>query len=298
MTEHKARGTSPSPPTDRAVSIVETLARSAPATSADLADALGLSRSTVGSILTALREHGWVRRLPDLSYVLGPSLAGIAEKARRALPVPDGLDTHIEALAGRVGCGVALSLVEDGKLTFVAITEGIGHIPAGIEVGLTLPMQAPGGATVVAFADSTVKRRWLDTAPVDRRTQLENGLAEIIESGVGVWGAAAADIERIDLLTQVLSHLPNDPASRPLRGRVQGAITDVGGHLYDSATLSCAQDLPISYLSAPVFDSTGRALWELQIGPLCPAVSPEEREHYIRELKDTAAELGSIRQQR
>ncbi|MEE2057099.1 helix-turn-helix domain-containing protein [Rhodococcus artemisiae] len=296
MTERKARGTSPSPPTDRVVSIVETLVRSAPATSADLADALGLSRSTVGSILTALREHGWVRRLPDLSYVLGPSLAGVAEKARRALPVPDGLDTRIETLAGRVGCGVALSLVEDGKLAFVAITEGTGHIPAGIEVGLTLSLQAPGGAAVVAFADSTMKmkQRWLDTAPVDRRTQLEKGLAEIVEAGVGVWGATAADIERIDLLTQVLSHLPNDPASRPLRGRVQGAITDIGGRLYDSATLSCARNLPISYLSAPVFDSTGRPLWELQIGPLRAAVSPEEREHYIRELKNTAAELSSI----
>lgn len=53
-----------------------------------------------------------------------------------------------------------------------------------------------------------------------------------------------------------------------------------------------------SHLSAPVFDGTGHPLWELQAGPLRPAVPPEEREHYIRESKNTAAELSSIQQQR
>ncbi|MFC7446916.1 helix-turn-helix domain-containing protein [Rhodococcus daqingensis] len=293
MADDKSGGTSPSPPTDRVVSIVEMLASlEAPATSADLADGLGLSRSTVGSILSALRERGWVRRQADLRYALGPALAGVAEKAREALPVPNGLAARIEALAARVGCGAALSLVEDGRLAFVAMTEGLGHIPAGIEVGLRLPMQAPGGAAVVAFSDRALQQRWLDTVPVERRAQLESSLAQIADSGVGVWGADAADIDRIDILAQVVSHLSADPASQGLRDRVQSIITDTSGHLYDTATLASERDLPISYLSAPVFDSVGTPVWELQIGPLRPAVSHSERGHYIREITNAAKELS------
>ncbi|MGW6376060.1 helix-turn-helix domain-containing protein [Rhodococcus sp. NPDC055112] len=295
MADDKSGATSPSPPTDRVVSIVEMLASlDAPARSADLADALGLSRSTVGSILSALRERGWVRRLPDLSYALGPALAYVAEKARDSLPVPDGLTGAIEALATRVGCGAALSLVEDGRLIFVAMTEGLGHIPAGIEVGLRLPMQAPGGAAVVAFSDHALQRRWLDTVPVDRRDQLAGSLAQIAADGVGVWGADAADIDRIDILAQVVSHLSADPASQRLRDSVQAIITETSGHLYDSATLTSDRALPISYLSAPVFDGAGEPMWELQIGPLRSAVTRSEREHYVREIIHTAKELSAI----
>ncbi|MFC9789444.1 helix-turn-helix domain-containing protein [Rhodococcus sp. NPDC127528] len=294
MADDKSGATSPSPPTDRVVSIVEMLtALDGPATSADLADALGLSRSTVGAILSALRERGWVRRLADLRYVPGPALAAIAEKARGKLPVPDGLTGRIEALAARVGCGAALSLVEDGRLVFVAMTEGLGHIPAGIEVGLRLPMQAPGGAAVVAVSDRALQQRWLDTVPADRRAQLAKTLAQIAEDGVGVWGADAADIDRIDVLAQVVSHLSADPASQRLRDSVQAIITDTSGHLYDGATLASDRDLPISYLSAPVFDSAGEPLWELQIGPLRSAVSARERQHYIREITQAANELST-----
>lgn len=294
MADDKSGATSPSPPTDRVVSIVEMLASlDGPATSADVADALGLSRSTVGSILSALRERGWVRRLTDLSYTLGPALAGVAEKARGTLPIPDGLAARIEALADRVGCGAALSLVEDGRLVFVAMTEGLGHIPAGIEVGLRLPMQAPGGAAVVAFSDRALQQRWLGTVPVDRRDQLASSLTQIAANGVGVWGADAADIDRIDVLAQVVSHLSADPASQRLRDSVQAIITDTSGHLYDNAALASDRDLPISYLSAPVFDSAGEPSWELQIGPLRSAVSLSEREHYVREITHTANELST-----
>ena len=193
-----------------------------------------------------------------------------------------------------MGCGVALSLVEDGGLVFVAMTKGLGHIPAGIEVGLRLPMQAPGGAAVVAYSDRALQRRWLDTVPVERRAQLEEALTQIADSGVGVWGAEAADIDRIDILAQVVSHLSTDPASQGLRDRVQSIITDTSGHLYDAATLAADRDLPISYLSAPVFDAAGEPLWEIQIGPLRTAVPRAEREHYIREIARTANELSVV----
>jgi hypothetical protein len=41
------------------------------------------------------------------------------------------------------------------------------------------------------------------------------------------------------------------------------------------------EQLPISVLTAPVFDSDGRARRELQIGPFQSAVSRPPRQHYI-----------------
>lgn len=55
--------------------------RNLPQSSAQIAVQLHLSRSTVGPILAALDEKGWVIRLPDLTYQLGAALIAISERA-------------------------------------------------------------------------------------------------------------------------------------------------------------------------------------------------------------------------
>ncbi|GAA4478703.1 hypothetical protein GCM10023094_22770 [Rhodococcus olei] len=293
MAPGKSESSVSSPPTDRVVSIVELLAaRDTPATSADLADALGLSRSTTGSILGTLQRRGWVSRLPDLRYEIGPALASIAGRAHRALTLPDDAAAHLEALAARVGCGAALGLIDGGEMVFVAMTDGLGHIPAGIDVGVRLPLQAPGGASVVAFSDPPVQQRWLGTAPADRREQYADFLTQVSETGVAVWGADAADIDRIDVLAQVVTHLAANAASQRLREQVQALIGDTSGYPYTQEALESDRSLPISYLTAPVFDDTGRPLWELHIGPLRSAVTPDERRAYVDELTATARAMS------
>ncbi|MFC9786337.1 IclR family transcriptional regulator [Rhodococcus sp. NPDC127528] len=282
-----------SPPTDRVVSIIELLsARSTPVTSADLADALGLSRSTTGSILGTLQQRGWVSRLPDLRYEIGPGLASIAGRARSALDLPDDASAHLEALASRVRCGAALGLVDGTELIFVAMTDGLGHIPAGIDVGVRLPLQAPGGASVVAFSDPAAQRRWLDTAPPDRREQYADLLKQVAATGVAVWGADAADLDRIDVLAQVVTHLAANAANQRLREQVQALIGDTSGYPYTVDALGSRESLPISYLTTPVFDASGTPRWELQIGPLRSAVTPDERRTYVDELTATAKAMS------
>lgn len=283
-----------SPPTDRVVAVVELLAAlETPAAAADLADSLGLSRSTVGAILGSLQAHGWVSRLPDLRYTVGPGLIGAVDTARGGLAGPTDVMGHLDALAARVGCGAALSLVDAGQLVFLAVTRGLGHIPAGVEVGLRLPLQAPGGAAVVAFSDSVVQRDWLDTAPEDQRDRLRRGLEQIAAHGVAAWGADVADLRRIDVLGRVVAHLSANASNQQLRADVQALMSEIGGRLHDVAALEGEGELPISYLAAPVFDRDGKALWELQIGPLRPSVTRAERRHYIDELTTAARALGS-----
>ncbi|RVW01942.1 helix-turn-helix domain-containing protein [Rhodococcus xishaensis] len=289
---NRDKGAAASPPTDRVVSVIEMLARSETSCSiAHVADSLELSRSTVASILAALDARRWVRREPDLTYRLGPALVGMGDAAREALGIPTGLDEALAALAEEVDCGAALGTVGATDLTFLAVDAGRGRLPAGITAGTALPLRAPAGAAVIAFADQSRQRAWLESAPPEERAGLSAALGCIRSKGVGVWGIGAADPGMLDVLAEVVEHLAEDPTRHNLRARVLALLGGISGRPYAAADLGKDASLPVSYLVAPVFDTDGRAVWELQIGPLKSAVTRAERTHYIKHLTRTAREL-------
>ncbi|PTR21867.1 DNA-binding IclR family transcriptional regulator [Rhodococcus sp. OK519] len=288
------KGATGSPPTDRVVAIMELLAgRDDACTIAEVADALGLSRSTVGAVLGSLDTHGWARRDADLRYRLGPRLAGVGEAARVAAGVPAGLDAALARLAAQVDCGAALGVVTTSEMTFLAVDAGRGRLPAGISAGTGLPLRAPAGAAVIAFADPARRRAWLDTAPAAVRAETAEVLEQIRTTGVGMWGIGAADPGMLDVLAEVVEHLGEDPSRNALRGRVVDLLGSISGRPYSAADLASDRTHPVSYLVAPVFGADGRPAWELQIGPLRSAVTRDERAHYMESLTRTARELDT-----
>ncbi|WP_428701483.1 hypothetical protein, partial [Staphylococcus aureus] len=60
---------------------------------------------------------------------------------------------------------------------------------------------------------------------------------------------------------------------------------------YTREELSSEEELPISYLTAPVF-SAGEARYELQLGPLLPAASRIRRDALIETLRSGAARMS------
>ncbi|WP_181696441.1 helix-turn-helix domain-containing protein [Nocardia sp. GTS18] len=277
-----------SPPTDRVVSVVELLAAEAPLTAASVADRLALSRSTVAAILTTLESRGWALRSRDLTYRLGPAFP----TAHRAA-APAGADAALRELARRVGCGAALAVVSSTSMTFVGLAAHHGRVPAGIEVGARVPLRAPAGASVIAFCAPERQRAWLATADPGRRDELTTALAEIRSAGLAVWGIDPADLATLDVLAEVAGHLAHSPASGPLRRRVLGLLGDLSGYPHTAPDLAAAAPLPIAYLAVPVFDRDEVPRWELQIGPLHPAVSRGDRELYRTELLACAQKLGA-----
>ncbi|AYF75172.1 MarR family transcriptional regulator [Nocardia yunnanensis] len=279
-----------SPPTQRVIAIVELLADGAePLTSAEIADGLALNRSTAGAILATLADRGWVRRRPDLRYELGPALAALG---RHAAGDDDHawLDRELEQLADRVDCGAALTTITLDHVEFLAVTRD--RYTVGIESGTRIPLLAPAGAAIIAHWGTARQQDWLNTRGPDRRADYRAALATLRAAGHCAWRLESDSLPNTRVLTEVADHLADQPASKELRGRVLAQLAAIGGTAYDQATLDRDIPLPVSYISAPVFDGGGHAVMELQIGPLREDVTPAERRHYLAELAASARRIG------
>ncbi|MFD3702358.1 helix-turn-helix domain-containing protein [Nocardia sp. NPDC058658] len=290
-----------SPPTDRVVSIVELLATEAPMNAAAIADGLALSRSTVGAILATLQSRNWVQRSHDLTYRLGPAFPH--HQARSAQPdaLPPGAQDELRSLAQRVGCGAAMAAVTATSMTFVAIEANHrtgGGLPTGVQVGTRLPLRAPAAAAVIAFSPPDRQHAWLATADPTQRRELTAALTEIQTTGLAVWGIDPDDLGTLDVLAEVAGHLAHSPTTGPLRRRVLGLLAALSGYPHTTADLAEDRPLPIAYLAAPIFDADHTPRWELQIGPLHPAVSRTDRDRYRTELLTSASRLSANRGQR
>ncbi len=293
MPDGKTRIDDPSPPTQRVVSILEYLAAAdGPRTSAQIADDLGLNRSTVGAILGGLRSREWVRRRDDLRYEVGPGLWAIAHPARPAAG-GDPLDAALRALAAEVGCGVALLRTDAAEVEFVALVETHGRIPAGLSRGSRLPLIPPAAATVVAHSGAAMRDAWLERAEPDERPRYAQLLDDIPQIGGAVWGAGARGAA-LDVLAEVVEHLARDRAGAPLRDRVLALLGEIGGTAYTAEILDEARPLPVSYLSAPVLRADGGPCAELLIGPMRRAVTRGDRRRYLDALVGTARRIEPL----
>lgn len=282
-----------SPPTDRVIAVVETLARERrPLSVADIVARLGLNRSTTTAILASLEHAGWVQRGHDRTYRLGLGLLGIIEAVREVVPIVGPASLEVDGLAQRTGCGTSLALIGTDHLIFAHVARGNATVPAGIGIGVRLPVRAPTGASVVAFREPAQQQEWLATGNQAERSSMENLLVQIHQTGVAVFGPGRADPEVLEVLDEAVQLLAENPGRNSLQHRVFKLLSQVGGRAYTASELATDQSLPISYITTPVRNVSGIPEYELQIGPLRDAVSRDERQAYIRELATTANRLS------
>ncbi|QLY29957.1 helix-turn-helix domain-containing protein [Nocardia huaxiensis] len=291
MPAGKTRMTETSPPTQRVLSIVELLAaQHGPLSSAEIADALELNRSTAGSILTALAERGWVRRLPDLSYELGPALVAVGLRAADSNSDRARLEAELERLGERVDCGAALTTVTGDQVEFLAVTRD--RLTAGIETGARLPLLAPAGAAIIAHSSLARQQDWLATGEPGSRAEQQAVLETLRTAGFCAWRLEPDSLPTARVLSDVADHLAEHPSSKELHGRVLAQLATIIGSAYDRATFDSDAALPLSYMSAPVFDGNGHTVMELKIGPLRVATTRAERRRYLTELEASARRIG------
>jgi DNA-binding IclR family transcriptional regulator len=97
---------------DKSVRVLHTVAASAPASLGDVQVASGLPRATAHRLLTALEQHGLVRRGDDGRYRLGLGLISLGQHAVEQFPLADRARPLLVQLRDDTGESVQLFVRE------------------------------------------------------------------------------------------------------------------------------------------------------------------------------------------
>ncbi|MFE7723194.1 helix-turn-helix domain-containing protein [Nocardia rhizosphaerihabitans] len=288
---------SASPPTRRVIEVMELLTRSDRAlTASEIAAALSLARATITAVLAELTDAGWVHRDRDRRFGPGPALAALSTADPES---PNAaVSTELRALAVAAQCGVTLSRIADGRLTVVAKEYALGaRIVPGLAVGQSIPLAYPAGAAVMPWRGEAERSAWLATATGPARRSAPALLRFVSTHGCAVFRPDSDDAGLVDVLAELLGAVGSEVVQPELRARVLRQLARLTARPYREADLTSAESLPVSYLSAPVFDSSA-APYEVQIGPLRSAVSHTDRARYVDTIRQGAEAISLAHERR
>jgi DNA-binding IclR family transcriptional regulator len=187
---------------------------------AEIAQRVGLARTTVHRILGALEHEGLVASSGARArYRLGPEIPRLAEAARHALVV--AVRPHLERLSRALNETVDLSVLERDHVTFVDQVVAPRRLQAVSAVGASFPAYccANGKALLADLGDDAVRATLpeelerLTPNTITGRARLIEELARVRETGVafdheehhegisaagavvhGAWGTAAVSV--------------------------------------------------------------------------------------------------------
>ncbi|MEV0410138.1 IclR family transcriptional regulator [Streptomyces sp. NPDC050448] len=184
---------------ERALRIMPLLAKG-PAGLGEVAEELGVHKSTALRLLRTLHEHGFVYRQPDGCYRLGAQLFALAAQALENVDVRAVAHPHLVELGRLTGHTVHLALHQDDEVVYIDKVESRHPVRMYSRIGKPVPL------TVAAVA----KLLLADLPETERRS-----LAE-----------------RIDYPRYTARSTPDAQAFlRELAlVREQGWATDLGGH--------------------------------------------------------------------
>lgn len=136
---------------DRAVLVLDALARGGPCSLADLQHATDLPRPTAYRIAIALEQHGVVTRDDDGRFLLGRRLAAWGAIAGHGLP--DAARPVLARLGATTGESAQLYVREGDQRVCVAVHERPSGLRDTVPLGAVLPLdRGSGGKVLLAWA--------------------------------------------------------------------------------------------------------------------------------------------------
>jgi len=118
--------------------------REQPLSLAQLVARLGLNRSTVHRLASALVERGFLRLLPRGGYLLGPKLLELGHAAREQLDLTRIARRHLEAFAEQTGDTVHLGVLDGDQALYLEKVPGRRRVEIGSRVGERHPLLTTG----------------------------------------------------------------------------------------------------------------------------------------------------------
>jgi DNA-binding IclR family transcriptional regulator len=278
-----------SPPTARAVDVVELLARcEAPPTFSSIARALGLSQATAHAILRTLAERGWVSRNPiDKTFAIGPALAELAARAETVRPLADSARLAASDLWRDLGHATSVIERTGDSLRIIGFNGAAG--PAGAAAD-PIPFTPPFGVAFAAWAVGADRDAW-----IRRGAGADDALRRRLDEALISTRARGYDV---DWTTPALS----DTAQLAIRLERDGVPSQVG-QIVDQLLVECLTNgvlleedstrdpRPVATIAAPVFDHDDHVALLIAVHPL-GALTPDEVAAIGQRLIGVATGLG------
>ncbi|WP_147916009.1 IclR family transcriptional regulator [Ruania zhangjianzhongii] len=186
---------------DRAVQVLELLAREGEAGVAEVARELGVHSSTASRLITALSGHELVERLADTRRVrLGVGLLRLAGATASRLDVTTQAQPVCDGLAEELGETVNVAVLTGEAATNVCQAEGTSTVAMQNWVGQRTVLHATSSGKVLLAHLDDEERDGRLTAPLERFTEhtltsaadLRRELQTVRETG---WATAVEELE-------------------------------------------------------------------------------------------------------
>lgn len=259
-----------SPPTDRVLAIIDSLAEepSRPQSAAELGRRLEISSATCHAILATLVARGYVVRSAESKrYRLGPRLLAVGQSTQEALSPHHVATADLQHLSEETHCGSSLRAVNDGQVVVLARFGEDRHDHS--RPGASYPFAPPFGLSFALWSGDRALKEWIARAPTEPSPKDLSALRALTTDARarGYIAHRALNDAREALYTALVATRGNDRAPA-LEGLVREALQAswVGFHLLHRAKPS--DILNVSTLSAPIFDARGDMsfLVELSVG--------------------------------
>ena len=158
------------PAVERAIEVMDALARQPGASIRDLANTLPIPRSTIYRILKSLEDYDVALRTPDGGFELGPRLVRLARSVRSGSDIVSIAKPIMDELARSLDCGVKLSVLDADAALVVAVAESPQTYSVTTQVGRRFPLHAGAASKVLlAFSPDMIRQQAM-AAPLLRYT--------------------------------------------------------------------------------------------------------------------------------
>jgi DNA-binding IclR family transcriptional regulator len=157
---------------DRAIVVLEILARRGAAGVTELAVELGVHKSTAFRLLAALENHDLVEQMEDRGkYRLGFGIIRLAGASAAQLDLSRESRPVCERLAAAVGETVNIAVLEDSSAINITQVRGPAAVTTHNWVGQRTPVHATSsGKVLLAYQPAPIQRKLIGGKPLPRFT--------------------------------------------------------------------------------------------------------------------------------
>ncbi|MBO9708860.1 MAG: IclR family transcriptional regulator [Caulobacter sp.] len=141
----------------RGLDVIEKVAEG-PISLADLAESLGLTRSTTYRLAAALVDRRMLVLRPREGYALGPKLLELGYSAREQMHLPQVARPYLEQLSAATSDTVHLGVLEGDEALYLDKVPGRRRVEIGSRIGERQPLSSTGlGKALILDMD---EERW------------------------------------------------------------------------------------------------------------------------------------------